>query len=94
MVVRLLFGGAIELVCNTVERALVRLHQSSFPRLWLISRRRFMRFHVTRGQTAANKKSERNIGSVVYNLPDELLAYVFALGCPKPEARFHRTTHN
>lgn len=34
---------------------------------------------------AASKKSEQNLSSPIHKLPDELLAYTFLLGCPKPD---------
>lgn len=39
----------------------------------------------TRSRTKAVIKAEHNLASPIHKLPDELIAHVFVLGCPKPK---------
>lgn len=38
----------------------------------------------TRSRTKADTKTEQNLTSPIHKLPDELVAHIFILGCPKP----------
>lgn len=44
----------------------------------------------TRSRTKADTKTEQNLTLPIHKLPDELVAYIFVLGCPKPTIDTYR----